>query len=135
MAVEASILNAFMHRINDLGLALPIAWPNVDFTPPADGKYIAVSFMPNTATRVAITSGTPHRRVGLLQLSVFWPRGAGVYDPMAKADEIAAGFPADLILLGAGVRVRITKTPDIAGPLVEDHAVHIPVTVSWESFA
>lgn len=135
MAVEASILDAFMTRINGLSLGLPIAWPNVDFDPPADGKYIAVSFIPNGANRVAISTDTPHRRIGLVQLSVYWPKGAGAVAPMEKADEVAAAFPADLRLTADGARVRVTKDADLSGPLVEDHALQIPVTVNWEAFA
>ena len=43
--------------------------------------------------------------------------------------------PADLRLTSGGVTVRITKKPDVAGAIVEDHAIQIPVTIDWETFA
>lgn len=133
--VEADILGALVGRVNALSLGLPISWPNVHFTPPTDGKYIAVSFMPNGSQRLGINGGTPHRLRGLMQLSVFWPRGTGEVAPMQQADTIAAGFPADLKLKTGAMTVRITKDADIVGALYEDNAIHIPVTVEWEAFA
>lgn len=135
MSVEADILGALMSRVNSLGLGVPVAWPGVNFDPPADGKYIAATFIPNGAGRVAISTGTAHRHIGMLQLSVFWPRGAGQVAPLEKASEIVDGFTTDLKLTAGSNTVRITKKPDLAGPLTEPHATHVPVTVSWETFA
>lgn len=134
-AVEAVVLNALMGYVASLGLGLPVAWPNVDYTPPADGKYIAATFLPNGAGRVAITSGTAHRRIGLLQLTVYWPRGEGMFKPMEQAAAVADSFATDQKIVSGGTTIRITKAPDIAGPIIEEHAAQVPVTVSWEAFA
>lgn len=137
--IEALIFRGLSARVNSLGLGLPIAWPNVgdspsgNFTPPADGRYLEVAFVPNIALRVAISSGTPHRRLGLLQISVWAPRGSGF--PAETAGLVAEHFPADLTLTSGGVFVRITKEPDVAGLIVDDRGVQVPVTIDWEALA
>lgn len=133
--VESLILDALMARVNGIGIGYPVAWPNVDYTPPADQKYLAVAFLPNRNQRVAITTTTPHRRGGLLQVSVYWPRGKGIAAPLDIAGKVAEHFPADLILAAGGVTIRVTQAPDVAGLLHEDQAVQVPVSIYWEAFA
>jgi hypothetical protein len=131
MAAESDIMAALFARAASFAAtpALPVAWPNVAFTPPAN------QFVPNVANRVTIDSDGPHQHLGLLQVSVYWTKGQGEAGPRAIAADLAAHFPCDLKLTSGGTTVRITKRPDVRDLIVEDDAVQIPVMISFEAWA
>jgi len=135
--VEGSILQALFARVSSLVLspALPVAWPNVTFVPPANQKFLRVQFVPNINNRVLIDSDGPHQRLGLLQISVQWPKGLGEAQPRELAGKVAEHFPTDLRLTADGLQVRVTKAADVADLIVEDARIQIPVMVAWECWA
>lgn len=134
-SVETSIMAALFKRVSAFPTPLPIAWPNKKFDRPGDGKYLRVSFIPNTALRLLISSTGKHRHIGILQVSVLWPQNDGEEAAREIAAAVAAWFPCDLPMTSGEVNARVTKRPD-AGPLmVEDSGVMIPVTISYEAFA
>jgi hypothetical protein len=141
MAIETDIMAALFARVSSFAPAMPIAWPNVLFTPTSSGSparlnpYLRVQFVPNTANRVLIGSDDPHQHVGLLQLSVYWAKGVGEADARARAAAVAAHFPCDYVLISGAAAVRITKRPDVRDMIVEDAAIQIPVMIDWEVYA
>lgn len=114
--------------------ALPIAWPNKSFTPPNDGKFLRVDFIPNRVDRLEIASDGAHQMRGLLQVSVMWPLNVGTDDALDIAGAIVAAYPVDLRLWDGDVSVRVYERPAVAGVIVEDQRVMIPVTILWEEF-
>ncbi|MER8959304.1 DUF4128 domain-containing protein [Mesorhizobium sp. M0701] len=134
--LQSSIEAALFARAATLVLSpvLPIAWPNVAFTKPLTG-YLRVSHMPNTARRLFIAGSDPHQRIGLLQIDALQKLNAGASAATEIAGQIAAWFPCDLPLFQDGIRIRVTKAPDIAGALSDDTHWMVPVTVSYEAFA
>jgi hypothetical protein len=135
--VEGSIVQALFSRLDTLALtpALPISWPNLNFTAPASRKYLRVQFVPNTNNRVFIGSEAPHQRLGLLQVVLHWPLNQGESAPRDIAGQIAAHFPTDLRLVADVVEVRVTEAPTVANLLVTETDVQIPVIVPWETWA
>lgn len=134
--VERSIEKALFARVATIILdpVLPIAWPDLDFTPPLSG-YIRVTQIPNRNERMFFGSNAPQRRQGLLQLSVFSQKGLGSPAATEKAGLVAAHFPTDLEMTADGRVVRVTKAPDIATAIADDPHWHVPVTVWYECFA
>lgn len=136
MAIETDIRNALVARVSTFvaSPALPVAWENLAFTPPASLHYLRAVFVPNIANRVLIDSDGPHQRIGLLQVSVHWKIGEGHGAPLAVAAAVAAHFPCDTKLRSGAAVVRITKAPDVRDMLVEDAGVQIPVIIPWEAW-
>ncbi|MER8471545.1 phage tail terminator-like protein [Mesorhizobium sp. M1405] len=99
-----------------------------------DGKPIPTD-MVTTARRLFIAGSDPHHRMGLLQIDAFQILDAGASAATEIAGQIAAWFPCDLPLFQEGIRIRVTKAPDIAGALSDDTHWMVPVTVSYEAFA
>lgn len=134
--IQSSIEAALFARVASLVMspALPVAWPNLSFNPPAAG-YIRVTHLPNVNRRLFLGSNDPHQRLGLLQLSVFMPKNAGVTVATEIAGKIAAHFPADLPMRSGGITVRVGKAPDIAPGFAEDTHWHVPVTISYQAIA
>lgn len=125
------IKNLLFERLG--ALTLPVAFPNVPFSPPSDGKYFIPNFMPNTSDRLVIDPNGTHRVYGLLQVTVVWPLDDGEDRAYDKASEVEGLFPCDL-QLGTLPRVRITKAPDVAGVITQERSIYLPVTVEWETF-
>lgn len=136
MAVEPSIMLALRGHLVAFAqpLSIPISFTNKAFTPPADGKYLRETFMPNGANRRFLGSDDPHRFIGLYQIDVMWPHGAGETDPLMLAGDIGDHFAVDLQLVSGAVTTRITKRPDVAMSLIEESRTMIPVSVQWESW-
>lgn len=133
MSAYADIQQALFARVGTLSLspALPVAWPEVAYTPPADGKYLRVDLFTNRPRWEGIASGRIDQ--GLLQITVIWPKGRGIVAPGAIADAIIAHFPLGLQLTHGSASVKITSQPWAASPLSEDRQLSIPVTVPWSA--
>ncbi|MPT25132.1 MAG: hypothetical protein E2577_20380 [Starkeya sp.] len=129
-----ALLFARLGTLTGAAAALPIAWPNKSFTPPASGKFLRVDFIPNRVDRLEIASDGAHQLRGLLQVSVMWPKGEGTDAPLDIAGAIVAAYPVDLPLWDGDVSVRVYERPAVAGVIVEDQRVMIPVTILWEEF-
>ncbi len=136
MTIEVSIETALFTRMAALVLspAMPVAWPNVDFSPVLSG-YLMVTHLANGARRAFIGSAGHHQRLGILQVSVFAPLNKGASPATEIAGKVAEHFPCDLKLPSGDVSVRITKAPDIMQAMRNDSFWHVPVRVSYECWA
>lgn len=135
-STEARIKALLFSRLGTLtgaAGALPIAWPNVSFTPPASGKFLRVDFIPNRVDRLFIGSGEPHQMRGLMQVSVMWPLNVGTDAPLDIAGAIVSAYPADLTLLDADLKVCVYQRPAVAGAIIDPPNLVTPVTVAWQA--
>ena len=138
MTIEEKIEAALFDRVHALGLtpALPVAWPNMAFTPPAPGgHYLRVDHLPNVNSRLFMKGSAPHRRQGILQLTVVMPLNQGAPPATAKAGQVAEKFPADLRFEKDSVRVRIQAAPDVLAAVKTDVSWDLPVSIRYEAFA
>lgn len=134
MASPDAIASALLARCATLSVdspALPVAMPEVAFTPPADEEgerlpYLEVRDFTNAPYWEGLKSGRIDQ--GLLQITVVWPPRQGVIKPKAAAAAVMAHFPKGL-RLSSGVRVN--REPWAASPLSDDSEVRVPVTISW----
>lgn len=129
MASPDLIASALLARCATLAIgspALPIAYPDVTFTPPADGKYVEVALFFNRPAWEGVASGKMDQ--GLLQITVVWPRNGGVIKPMEAVAEVMAHFPKALTLTNG---VTVSAEPYAASPIIEDNETRCPVTIPW----
>lgn len=135
-SIETSIETALFARMALLVLApaLPVAWPNVAFTPPSPRRYLRVSHLPNTTDRLYQGQKGSHRHQGILQVLVCHPLNSGETAAREIAGTVASHFPAGLKLYSGEAKVKITKRADIASALTTDTEIHIPVSIAYRSF-
>jgi len=108
--------------------ALPIAWENVPFTPPA-GAHLRVYLLPaNTSSPDLAGAGRTYR--GVYQVSVVAPINAGPGAVEAIADELAALFPLNLRVTVTGLTLQVI-TPVTAAQGAQD-ATNFIVPVSFQ---
>lgn len=136
---DATILAALLAHLEQLTFtpALQIAMPGVDFPKSGQTKpdnYLTADFMPNITTNSELGSGQEQHR-GMLQVSVFWKKGAGHIKPLEAADKIIKHFAKDTTLYAGGLKIVIDRTPYAASPLQETDRVQVPVTVRYHAFA
>lgn len=135
--VEGHIWAALLSQLQVMAadIALPIAWPNKNFTAPADRKFLRVQHVPNTVTRRALGSNGAHRRIGILLITVHWPKDTFGVPLVEMAGKVAEHWPADLTMASGGVAVRITQDPQVGNLMDEDAGAVVPVEIFWECFA
>jgi hypothetical protein len=112
--------------------ALPIAWPNTTFSPPAGRKWLRVNEIPASTTPYALSGGTSEH-IGLMQVDVFRPLNEGHVPAKETAGRIAAHFPVALRLFSDGVKVVITRS-ELGPVLKQDTEIMLPVTIRWRAF-
>ena len=108
--------------------ALPIAWENVPFTPPA-GAYLRAFLLPaNTSSPDLAGAGRTYR--GVYQVSVVAPLNAGPGAADGIADELADLFPLNTRLAVTGLTLQVI-TPVTAAQSAQD-ATNYTVPVSFQ---
>lgn len=132
MPDPAEIARLLLARCANLSVgspALPVAMPDVAFTPPVNGKYLRISLFSNAPAWQGLTAGRLDQ--GLLQITVVWPKGQGVIKAREAAAVVIGHFPKGLKLVNAGVQVRINREPWAGSPILDDSASLIAVTIPW----
>ena len=131
---DTKVWRALAARVGTLTFspAVPVALPNMPFTPPTTHIWLRVNEIPASTTPFDMKGGTTDR-IGLMQIDVFRPLGEGHVTAKETAGKVAAHFPVALRLYSEGVKVVVTRSE--TGPIIkEDVRIMLPVTVPWRSF-
>lgn len=132
----AGVFDALLARCSSLAVGsppLPIAYPEVSFTPPASGRYLEVRVFANRNAWQSIAGGGMGQ--GLLQITAVWPKGQGVVAPGQIADAVAGHFPNGQAMFSGGYAVKVIGKPTAMSPNSDGPSLRIPVTVSWSASA
>lgn len=134
LTADAIIFDGLCNHLDRLVLsrALKIAWPDVDFVPPAEG-YLRVTFLPNVTVQGDLGTLGRNRHAGLFQVSLMWPEGYGSGEPMALAGEIIAHFKRGTVITRDGVTIHIDRPPYLSPALKDPPFTQYPVTISYRS--
>lgn len=127
------VTDALLTRAGSLVLSptLPVAYPGLVFTPPADGKYLRAEIFYNAPRWQGTTSGRMDQ--GLLQITVVWPKGLATIQAIKVADAVKAHFAKGTELFSNGRKVTVSEEPWTATPIIEDSRTLVPVTIPWVS--
>lgn len=132
MSVDAAIQAALYGHLKRITLptALPLAPEGKSFD--AGGKaYLRPTYLPAEANAPHIAFDGDAEHVGLYQVSVFWPAGKGIADPLAVADAIRAHFARGTDFALDGIDLRILREPSTLPAVQEPSWLQIPVRVPW----
>lgn len=97
-------------------LGLPIAWPNITFTPPDDAPYGRVYVLPAQTVGQDL-EGQLRTYQGILQLNIIAPAGSGVTLARGLAKSVADAFPEGLPLVDGDLTVYINGPPQVRQPI------------------
>ena len=125
-------LNAARVALETKLLALPglvpslVAWPGLNFTPPASGLYYKPDLIPSETLTAAGAGASTHPK-GIYQVSIFGKAGSGMVALHNAAEALLAHFDRQALASGA---VR-TGVPDIGPPIQEPDWLHLPVSIPF----
>lgn len=129
-----SIREALEVRLNALSPALATAWENTPYTPVQGTAYQRTTLLPAPSRNPSMGSSTVlTREAGILQVSLFYPEGAGPAAAQARAELTRGHFPRRLTLTADGITVHITNTPYIHPAIQEPDWYHLPVSIPWRA--
>ncbi|EKS7197604.1 DUF4128 domain-containing protein [Enterobacter ludwigii] len=97
-------------------LGLPIAWPNIAFTPPDDAPYGRVYVLPAQTVGQDL-EGQLRTYQGILQLNIIVPAGSGVTLARGLTKSVADAFPEGLPLVDGDLTVYINGPPQLRQPI------------------
>ncbi|HID1059823.1 TPA: DUF4128 domain-containing protein [Enterobacter roggenkampii] len=97
-------------------LGLPIAWPNIAFTPPDDAPYGRVYVLPAQTVGQDL-EGQLRTYQGILQLNIIAPAGSGVSLARGLIKSVADAFPEGLPLVDGDLTVYINGPPQVRQPI------------------
>jgi|SRR5690625_1748416 len=105
---NTQIMQALFSRLTEAELDPPIAWPGVDFDPPATGIWLEVVYQPNQGIDNGLSASDAVVPQGLMTVMVMDRPGRGVFAAQAVAEQVMAVYPKNHKLVGL---VRIQRTP------------------------
>ncbi|MFZ5414228.1 phage tail terminator-like protein [Enterobacter kobei] len=105
-------------------LGLPIAWPNIAFTPPDDAPYGRVYVLPAQTVGQDL-EGQLRTYQGILQLNIIAPAGIGVTLARGLTKSVADAFPEGLPLVDGNLTVYINGPPQVRQP-IQDRPTSAP---------
>lgn len=109
------------------GQALPVAWENVEFSPPPDGLYLRAFLLPANGATLNLEYGMSE--IGLYQINVCTPLGKGPRQAEKLAEALQALYPAGDVLGGA----RLVRQPAIGPPIPDGVSRIVPVTIRYST--
>jgi hypothetical protein len=126
------IRRALEKHLAALAPALPTAWDNVFFSPPADGSvYQEVKMIPNSPIKTMDTLTIIEQ--GMMQVALCYPQGKGPRDAENRVDALRAHFRRGTTLVEGGISTIITEVPVVAAGVPDEGQWKIPVTIYWQA--
>lgn len=113
-------------------LGLPVAWPNLPFTPPDSSPYGRVYVLPAQTVGQDL-EGHMRTYQGILQLNIIIPAGSGVSQARGLAKSIADAFPEGLPLVDGDLTVYINGPPQVRQPIQGSIDITHPVSMQYRA--
>lgn len=119
-AVEAYLVGAWS--------STPIAFDNVEFTPPADGRYLSLSVSAEHSEVIGLGHPPLYRHKGAIKIRCYVPKGVGSAEVLSMADEIAVLFRHRTI---GGARTRAAVV-SLTGASFDDFEATVTIPFWWD---
>lgn len=110
--------------------AIPVAWENVAFDPPA-GRYVRAHLLPTPARHLGL-DGTGRELHGIFQVDLCMPIGTGAGSARVLADSLDAAF--SLSILQDGLRIWLLAPLSAAPPIQQPDRYVVPVSATYKAF-
>lgn len=111
--------------------SIPVAWQNVTFPPPAT-RYLRAFLLPGD-TESQDLAGVHREYLGVFQVSIVMPSGAGSAPGEAIAAALAALYPIATPITSGGLTVWIARPLSAAPPIQEADRYVIPCSLGYRA--
>lgn len=132
IALEKALKASIPPLDPETGLSgFPIAFENVNYTPPANGDaYASVWLLPGEPENP--TFGDDFRReIGYIQVTLNYPINGGAGRAYNTAEGIRDAFPRGSSFTACDVTVHIARTPAIGPGSIADDRYLLPVRIRY----
>jgi Bacteriophage related domain of unknown function len=129
--ISAAFENALKAWADAQTPAIPVAWENVEFKPPA-GRYIRAWLLPNRA-KSTFFDGSGRTRVGIFQVDLCMVLGTGAGSARTLADSLDAAFTVTMVQ--DGLRIWLTSPLSAAPGMTQQDRFVVPLTAEYKAFA
>jgi hypothetical protein len=111
--------------------AIPVAYENVNFTPPA-GRYVRCFILPAN-TQSETLDGIHRKRMGIFQVDLCMPNGSGAGAAIALAASLDAAFPLTAPMTQSTLKIFLLSPMSPAAAIQRpDHFV-VPVSCAYRA--
>lgn len=132
MSLYQDICNALEAKLKALAPQIDVAFENVDYEPTKGTAWMRCSHFPAPKVRIGVGIGGYNEVSGFMQVSVFYPSGAGRKAALDKVDALVQHFAVGTGLSSNGQAVLIEQAFRL--PVVpEPDWYHVPVEVHWRA--
>ena len=129
MSILTTTKKLIENRLKTLSPLPSIAWPNVNFTPPSDGSlYLRCSMQVGTPDDTCV-GGNYYRENVTFFIYVLDKLNIGTGNALSVAENIRTLFQKRTTLEEGTTRVQILTTPRIAGAVVTNDRLVIPLSI------
>jgi hypothetical protein len=118
-----------------IGTSIPIKFTGRNISPPTNGKWWEVVYIPNNTQGEFWSEGKTYR--GVMRLILHWPQdNQGALPYLTEVDRVSEGFRIGTVLRDDSnqVSVKITSEPTVMGVIEEAPQNLIPLTIRYLFF-
>lgn len=130
----ATIRKLLQERLASISPSLPTAYDNAVMKESVGTSYQEVNLIPAGVEDpvFGVPGGSSLRRdIGLMQVTLCYPEGAGSGAAEARAEAVRSQFPRGLVLTDGSIRLRIEKSPVIHQGRPDRGFYRTPVSVFY----
>lgn len=123
------VRKALEMRLNAMAPSLATAWQNVAFTPTPGTPYQEVHLLFGAPENPAY--GAHYREIGVFQVSLMYPQGAGPAAADARAKAVRDWFKRGTTVIADGIEVIVQRTPAIADGYQDGDRWRVPISIPF----
>jgi hypothetical protein len=132
-----SIINAkdaLLTRLVAMSPVWPTQYENIEFDPTPETSWRRAVMIFDGPTPMGAGAETVEEWLGIMQVSLFVPRGESADPALVHAELIRAHFPRSLCLTDDGFSVTITGCKIHTG-MLEPQWYHLPLSIDWQAYS
>lgn len=133
MSVFFNLSAALDGHLETLSGAPDIAWPNSQYEPAIGSSWVRPTLLPGDTAAATLGASGTDEQIGIYQVDVFTPLGAGKTAAFQLADSIAEHFKPVTELTYSGQMVRCVSV-SIGAPEEAEGWYMLPVRINYLSF-
>lgn len=123
-----TIETAFFDLVAAIPGGYPVAWPVIDFNPPATGYWLEVDLFRGNGIDLTVSAGSGYVPQGIAQVTVCTYAKSGIIGLIAVAEAVKAAIPKGTAISDG---MFISREPVILSYLIESDRIKIPVSFTY----
>lgn len=131
MIVESIIPELLFNHIAAFDPSIPVAYPNVSFSPPVDA-YLEIRFLPNSNRNLYVGNDDPTQYVGIFQVTVVSPSNVGEIAPRETAARLVEHFKKGTRLQKGDIILSVYSRPSVASSMQDGNRYRVPISIQYQ---